>query len=67
MAHRGERAIHDGGKPRNRVTFLKAWRSIDKSEIEKPLRPDERCGVCGVDDEDGVSMEAEAEQEWRSK
>ena len=42
---------------------MKAWRSIDKSEIEKPLRPEERSGVCGVDEEDGLSMETEAEDE----
>jgi len=46
---------------------LKAWRSIDKSEIEKPLRPDEGVRVCEIDDDDGKSMEAEAEEEEKEK
>ena len=47
---------------------MKAWRSIEKSEIEKPLRPDERVRVCEVEDEeDGKSMEAEAEDEEKEK
>ncbi len=47
---------------------MKAWRSIERSEIEKPLRPDERVRVCEVEDEeDGKSMEAEAEGEDKGK
>ncbi len=46
---------------------MKAWRSIDKSEIEKPLRPDKRVRACEVDDDDGKSMEAEAEDEEKEK
>ena len=67
MVDRGERAVYDGGELGDRFTFLKAWRSIDKSEIEKPLRPEERSGVCGVDEEDGLSMETEAEDEEKEK